>query len=126
MIISVDFDGVLHSYSSGWQGIDVIPDGPVDGAIEWLRKLINHEKLEPAIYSSRSVNALGIDAMKAWLVKHGLSEKELNSLSFPMSKPPAFLTLDDRAICFTGIFPTVDMIFAFKPWKKRNDNGSEI
>ena len=35
-IICVDFDGVIHSYKSGWRGVAVIPDPPVPGAIEWL------------------------------------------------------------------------------------------
>ena len=39
-IICVDFDGVIHSYTSGWKGIDVIPDDPVPGAIEWLEEYL--------------------------------------------------------------------------------------
>ena len=30
--IAVDFDGVIHSYTSKWVAADVIPDPPVSGA----------------------------------------------------------------------------------------------
>src|SRR5690606_19100252 len=50
--VCVDFDGVLHSYVSGWKGGTVIPDPPVPGAIEWLTKL--HESYEIAILSTRT------------------------------------------------------------------------
>lgn len=39
--IAVDFDGVLNSYKSGWQGLDKIEDPPVPGAINWLCEAID-------------------------------------------------------------------------------------
>jgi len=72
--ICLDFDGVLHSYESGWKGIDVIPDPPVPGAFEALAKYVGHFRV--CIYSSRSSAPEGIDAMKAWAVKHELPKWE--------------------------------------------------
>ena len=40
--IAADCDGVLHSYVSGWQGADSLPDPPVPGAIEWLEDVTKH------------------------------------------------------------------------------------
>jgi len=37
-ILCLDFDGVIHSYSSGWKGADVIPDPPVPGAFDFIRR----------------------------------------------------------------------------------------
>ena len=39
-ILCLDFDGVCHSYISGWQGAGVIPDPPVDGMWEFLETAI--------------------------------------------------------------------------------------
>ncbi len=133
-IICVDFDGVIHSYSSGWKGIDVIPDPPVPGAIKWLEEHlptpdaiyafghIAHEgKPIVQIYSSRSKSWRGRRAMKRWLIQHGLPKEYITDriLKFPKKKPAAYLTIDDRAICFDGNFPTADEMLAFKPWNKR-------
>lgn len=128
-ILCLDFDGVLHSYSSGWTGARNIPDRPVEGAIEWLESLLGcpdyfgiadrYLDFKIAIFSSRSRYIGGRRAMKKWLVKHGLDINYLELISFPIRKPPAFLQIDDRAMTFTGKFPSVDKMKAFKPWNKK-------
>ena len=130
-IICVDFDGVIHSYTSGWLGVDVIPDPPVEGAIQWLRKHLPVPDAlglsEPykgpivMIYSSRSKSWKGRRAMKRWLIEHGLEREYISDgiLKFPTKKPAAFLTIDDRAICFDGAFPSTDVMMGFKPWNKK-------
>lgn len=138
-IICVDFDGVIHSYTSGWKGADVIPDEPVPGAIEWL---IHHLPIpeaisamgeeyvgpEPVIYSARSGQKGGIKAMKEWFIKHGLHPAYISDdiLKFPKEKPAAFLTIDDRAICFNGHFPTSEEIMGFQTWQKRDVAGQPV
>lgn len=111
--ICVDFDGVIHSYTSGWRGAEIIPDPPVPGAIDWLRSLIADERLYVMIYSSRSKEPGAIEAMRTWLQTNGL---DTNGLAFPVEKPGAFLTIDDRAICFRGKFPSKEEIHNFKTW----------
>lgn len=136
-IVCVDFDGVIHSYTSGWKGVDVIPDDPVPGAIEWLMQHLpvpeglghfgDYRGPEVCIYSSRSKEHAGVKAMKEWLIKHGLPWQYIGDdiLKFPTKKPAAFLTIDDRAICFNGVFPTSAEMMSFKPWNKREyPNGT--
>jgi hypothetical protein len=116
-ILCVDFDGVLHAYTSGWQGADVVADGPVEGAIDFLRRA--GEFWDVQIYSSRSKDVGGIDAMQLWLLKHGWKPETDPPLSFPTQKPAAFLTIDDRALTFEGKFWDPKDLLAFKPWNKR-------
>jgi hypothetical protein len=123
--ILVDFDGVLHLYESGWKGAEVVADGPVPGAIAWLEEL--SQAFHVAIYSSRSRDPRGLramhDALERWACAEGKTEAQIETfmqrLAFPQSKPPAFLTIDDRCICFQGTFPSVEEIDAFKPWNKQ-------
>lgn len=67
MLICVDFDGVIHSYTSGWQRASVILDPPVPGAFEWLQSLLD-AGFKVAIFSSRSHQEGGIDGMQNWFL----------------------------------------------------------
>lgn len=138
-IVLVDFDGVIHSYTSGWKGADVVPDPPVPGAIDWIMDhLPTPEPICPMaqpyvgpevqIYSSRSSQRGGISVMKDWLIKHGLHKAYITEgiLKFPTEKNAAFLTIDDRAICFDGRFPTTQEMLSFKPWNKRNGQAQSL
>lgn len=124
-ILCLDFDGVLHSYSSGWQGADVIPDPAVPGAVEFLSRAVDSFSVH--IFSSRSHQPNGIDAMKVWLTGQILKEVEtygdakhlLDQIKWPTEKPPALVTIDDRAVMFTGQWPDIAELLAFKPWNKK-------
>jgi hypothetical protein len=118
-IICVDFDGVLHSYRSGWKGATIIPDPPVVGAIAWLTEMVDDGRFEVCIYSSRSKEKGAIEAMKLWLINFGIPMSTLRGIQFPTQKPAAHLMIDDRAFLFQGTFPAPDWVAEFKPWNKK-------
>lgn len=131
--LCLDFDGVIHSYTSGWVEMDFIPDPPVPGAFEFMYEATR--KFNVVIFSSRSKEVRGIRAMATYIAYW--AERELdneaplhranavinaicyNKDAFPTTKPSAFLTIDDRAWNFTGVWPTIEMMLAFKPWNKK-------
>lgn len=146
-ILVLDFDGVLHSYSSGWKGATVIPDPPVPGALEFVVGAL--ESFQVAILSSRSHQWFGRYAMKRWLRGHlvmlgstghcpdwwmnyiaaqsamepwhlevdSAARMVVRSIQWPLHKPPAMVTIDDRALTFAGTWPDLTELRAFKPWK---------
>ena len=130
--LSVDFDGVIHQYTSPWTNAETISDGPVPGALRWLWKAT--EWFEVAIYSSRSKNPIARGAMCGWMQRHSAEEfgadhpmadisvsTENYPILFAHEKPAAFLTIDDRAICFEGDWSELEPadLLLFKPWNKR-------
>jgi|SRR5579859_191457 len=124
-ILCLDFDGVIHSYTSRWQGADVIPDPPVDGAMRFIWDAT--DKFRVAIFSSRTMQKGGLAAMKEWLRHHFTEhwaadrttcDDKLAEIEWPTEKPPALVTLDDRAVTFTGTWPPLESLLAFKPWNK--------
>ena len=121
-ILCLDFDGVIHSYTSGWKGARNIPDPPVDGALDFIIDAML-EGFDVVIHSSRARYFGGISAMRNWLRKHAGNQWDTMGPSFcdvrfARWKPPAVVTLDDRGITFTGRWPSLESLKAFKPWNK--------
>ena len=124
-ILCLDFDGVIHSYVSGWKGAAVIPDPPVEGAMRFIWDAAPYFQI--AVYSSRSHQPGGVTAMQSWLAQHmrlylaadrTTCEDMLAEIQWPQEKPPAFLTIDDRALQFTGTWPKPEDLTQFKPWNR--------
>ncbi len=129
-ILCLDFDGVIHSYTSGWQGPLVIADDVTDGFFEWLDQAAQHFKI--VVYSSRSKEPGASDAMALWMADQRRKWRERGGVSsvpdgsevqveFAGTKPPAFLQIDDRAVQFQGDWSSLDPaeLRTFKPWNKR-------
>lgn len=125
-LLCLDFDGVIHEYRSPWQGVDVVADGPVPGAIAFIDAA--RQRFSIAIYSARSSSEEGRAAMReairTWAVEElGYLGADIlvADLQWPTGKPSAFLTIDDRAIQFNGDWSThnIDDLLNFKPWNKR-------
>jgi hypothetical protein len=121
--ICLDFDGVLHSYSSGWKGAEVVADGPVPGAQDFVRDLFA-AGFSVAVFSARSHQTGGIEAIVKWWALHKFPLPDDISgvlLTFPESKPPALLYVDDRGFRFEGDFGAVAEMAstAMLPWNKK-------
>lgn len=80
--VVLDFDGVIHSYKSGWKGAAVIPDPPVDGIKEAIEALMERG-YRVVIVSARSATAEGQTAIRDWLKKYDIPVVEIMA-----EKPP--------------------------------------
>ena len=111
-----DFDGVIHSYTSGWKGAEIIPDPPVEGikeAIDDIRKA----GYEVIVVSTRCSTYVGELAIRKYLTDNGIIVDDVKA-----HKPPAIVYIDDRAICFDGKADTLlDKIKKFEPWNKQEE-----
>ena len=93
--VCLDFDGVLHSYRSGWRGAETIPDPPIHGTREAVERL--RQSYRVVVYSARCRSPEGRRAVENWLRKHEITVDEVCD-----HKPPALVYVDDRAIPFRG------------------------
>ena len=103
--IGLDFDGVLHSYTSGFTGIEP-KDPPVKGAVKFVCKL-KDAGFEVFVFTARLAgenwSAAHEMAIRAWLV-----ENNFPCLQITGEKWHADLYIDDRGYRFTGDFTELE------------------
>lgn len=114
--VAFDFDGVIHSYTSGWQGAAVVPDPPVPGIKESIEAL-RAAGYEVVVVSSRANTEEGCAAINNFLKEHEIIADMVTN-----NKPPALVYVDDRAICFDGkVESLVEKIINFRPWNAKEE-----
>lgn len=112
--IAVDFDGVIHSYTTPWQAANICPDPPVPGAIGWLNKMV--AEFDVVIHTTRGDLPGGNEAVLAYLRDNGYTGPDLLVTS---KKVPALVYVDDRGWRFDGTnFPTALQVHRARPWNK--------
>ena len=121
-ILCLDFDGVIHDYREGWRD-GIIYGEPTAGFFDWAERAAVYFRL--VVYSSRSKDLIKLEEMKVWIDKKQREWMQKESLDcveaffeFMHEKPPAFLTIDDRALTFHGNWSMFDpqWLRNFKPW----------
>lgn len=101
--IAVDFDGVIHGYSKGWQD-GTIYDPPLPGALEALHELM--QRYAVVVFTSREP-----EAVKPWLEQFGFDValdgnpdvqfwNYIGQILVTNRKLPAVAYIDDRGIRF--------------------------
>ncbi len=111
-VILIDLDGVLNNYGldGNKYNENIIPEIK-PGARAFLKKLYSLNKYNLILFTSRNL----LLASK-WLIENNIDMYFTNVTNV---KVPAFLHIDDRAVCFNNDFDaTFKDITEFKPYWK--------
>jgi hypothetical protein len=116
--LAIDFDGVIHGYSKGWNGGEIY-DPPVPGVAEALTKF-KEEGYKIYIYSTRTNKTFRKKddpdqkpLMEAYLKEHGIPFDRV----WTFGKPMAHIFIDDRALKFEGDWKqTTQDVLEYKTW----------
>ena len=111
--VVLDFDGVIHSYASGWQGVDVVPDPPVPLIDEEIKR-IRAAGYRVVVVSTRCATPEGMGSVRRYLRENGIEVDDVAA-----EKPPAKVYVDDRAMLFDGNPKgLLEKIQQFRPWQE--------
>jgi hypothetical protein len=99
--ICLDFDGVIHSYTSGWQGEEIINDPPIFGTRDSIIRL-REMGFTILIHSCRCRSATGRLAIEEYFLRHDIKVDGICE-----HKPQADFYVDDRGIKFDGVWDEV-------------------
>ena len=135
--ICIDFDGVIHDYSNGWQGEDVF--GQMIPNADTGTSVLKQKGWTVIIFTTRKKT----DEHEKWLKEHNIAYDYINENpgqpDGTSGKIMADVYLDDRGICFRGRWDSwlVREILDFEPWQEQqkkeieqlaafNDTGNSI
>lgn len=125
MKIAIDFDGVLHGYSQGYQDGEIY-DPPVPGAADAMKKL-KEQGHYLYIFTTRTNKIFKKkgdakdekyqeNQIKEWMAKYDIPYDKI----WTFGKPMADLFIDDRAINFAGKWnETLETVANFKTWLEK-------
>jgi hypothetical protein len=102
--LAIDFDGVIHAYSRGWEG-GAIYDEPVPGVAEALALLALDYRL--VVFTARDLKPPEAREIGLWLYEHGLTQYIAEVTN---EKPKAWAYIDDRAIRFESWKQALDSV----------------
>ncbi len=99
-VIAVDFDGVIHDYSKGWQGGEIYGDIIKDA--KYALKRLMDDRFSVVIFTARVLND-EVQEIKVfdWLNKNGFN-LGVHYDKLTSDKIPALVYIDDRGIRFTN------------------------
>lgn len=130
--LAIDFDGVIHDRPKSERGCMEITGDPVPGAMHFLASVVN--AFDVVIFSARFRGMDGVEVLpivKQWMLEQMslyVEDRQLRGkkvaecqdilpkIRYDGQKPIAHVYLDDRAMTFTGSWPTVEKIMKFKTW----------
>ena len=121
MKIAIDFDGVIHEYSKGWNGGEIY-DPPVVGAKEALEALkAKGHTLYLFTTRTNTMFRKKDEPDQKVMIEEWMKRNEIPfDKIWTFGKPMADLFIDDRALSFKGDWKdTLEQVDVFKVWNKQ-------
>ena len=103
----IDFDNIIYPLNIKLEGFDVLNAKPTDGAIEFLKMIANHYKI--VIVSIRVSHPKGIQAIKNFLILHGIQKHRVDEIKFS-NKAHAKIKIEDLKR-WKGKFPSLNELY---------------